>query len=55
MDEKNEKEVIVVTVVMRYDSSAYLRLIATDVDMHITLVLVNENGHVFLDCREKLL
>jgi hypothetical protein len=32
MDEKDEEEVVVVTVVMRYDSSAYLRLTVTDVD-----------------------
>jgi hypothetical protein len=34
MDEKDEKEVMVVTVIMRYDSSAYLRLTATDIDKY---------------------
>jgi hypothetical protein len=33
VDEKDEK-VVVVTVVMRYDSSAYLRLTVTDVDKY---------------------
>ncbi len=35
MDEKDEEEVVVVTVVMRYDSSVYLRLTATDVDKYV--------------------
>jgi hypothetical protein len=34
MDEKDEKEVMVVTVIMHYDSSAYLRLTATDIDKY---------------------
>jgi hypothetical protein len=34
VDEKDEKEVVVVTMVIRYDSSAYLRLTATDVDKY---------------------
>jgi hypothetical protein len=53
VDEEDEEKIVVVTVMMRYDSSAYLRLIIIDVDMHIILVLINENGHVLLDCRER--
>jgi hypothetical protein len=34
MDEKNEKEIIMVTIIMRYDNSAYLRLTTTDVDKY---------------------
>jgi hypothetical protein len=35
MDEKDEEEIVVITVIMRYDRLVYLRLIVINIDKYV--------------------